>query len=178
MKDIQVVATPVRRRKLRIARKASKRPKARRKAKVSVWAEFDLKRPLYVRYSGYGGVLWWLMSQVVRQEEFKQYGGACVDGCGRKVDNWHDADCGHFRSAKSLSTRFMRSNLALQTKYCNSPRGGNGNQYGFGLEIDRRYGPGTADQLTEAARNTSRPFSKEWYREQIWYYQEKLASLT
>lgn len=139
----------------------------RKKAKTSVWAEFGLKRPLYVRYTGYGGVLWYLVSRYVRQSEFKEHGGYCVDGCGRKVEDWNDADCGHFRSAKSLSTRFLRENLGLQTKYCNSPRGGNGNQYGFGKVVDQRYGQGTADRLTDLAKETSKPFSKEKYRTEI-----------
>ena len=61
-------------------------------------------RLVYVRYGGLGGVLWYLMSQLVRQEEFIKYGGVCVDGCAASCRGTrHDADCGHFRGAKSLS---------------------------------------------------------------------------
>lgn len=140
------------------------KPKARKK---DLWHEFGLEMPQYIRYSGLGGILWHLTSRYVRMEEFKKYGGHCVDGCGRYVERYEDADCGHFRSAKSLSTRFLRENLGLQHKYCNSPHGGNGNQYAFGKIIDQRYGAGTADRLTELAAQTSTPFSKEWYRTEI-----------
>lgn len=153
-------------------RPAKKRPATKKKTQVALWAEYGLKKPAYVRYSGLGGVLWCVMSQYVRRTEFETYGGRCVDGCGRVIENWRDADCGHFRSAKSLSTRFLRENLGLQTKFCNSPRGGNGNQYGFGKAIDQRYGPGTADRLTELSAQTSPPFKDAWYDAEIRKYLE------
>lgn len=149
--------------------RAQIKPRAKKK-RVNVWEQYGLQRPRYIRYSGLGGVLWYLVSNHVRKTEFEQFGGYCVDGCGRVVLDWHEADCGHFRSARSLSTRFLRENLGLQSKYCNSPRGGNGNQYAFGKAIDQRYGLGTADRLTMEAAKTSRPFSKDWYHQEILKY--------
>lgn len=150
---------------MKVVKKPNK--KIKRAKKVDVFALYGLKKPAYVRYTGLAGVLWFLTSQSVRQEEFKKYGGLCVDGCGRIVEDWRDADCGHFRSAKHLATRFRRENLGLQTKYCNSPNGGNGNQYTFGLAIDERYGVGTADRLTKMAKGQSKPFPKKWYDQEI-----------
>lgn len=158
-----------------LKKKASKRPSAKKKRRVNVWVQYGVEKPSYVRYGGLGGVLWCVMSRYVRKIEFENYRGRCVDGCGRTVENWQDADCGHFRSAKSLSTRFLRENLGLQTKYCNSPRGGNGNQYGFGKAIDQRYGAGTADRLTELAAQTTPPFKATWYDQEIRKYNALLA---
>ncbi len=142
-----------------------------------MWAEFGLEKPAKPRYSGLAGILWYVMSRYVRQEEFKKYGGKCIDNCGVAIDNWWEADCGHFRSAKSLATRFLRENLAIQRKHCNSPWGGNGRQYDFGKEIDRRYGEGTADRLTELSMQTTPAYPKSWYVDKIAEYQQKLAIL-
>lgn len=161
----------------RKAPKALKRPAAKKKKRVNLWDLYGVQKPSYTRYSGLQGVLWCLVSQYVRQVEFKEYDGYCVDGCGRRVERWQDADCGHFRSARSLATRFSRENLGLQTKYCNSPRGGNGNQYAFGKAIDQRYGAGTADKLTELAQGTSAPFKDAWYDAEIRKYKALLETV-
>lgn len=153
--------------------KASKKKKQTRK---ELWGQYGLEVPKYIRYSGLQGVLWWVLSRYVRQEEFIKYGGKCVDGCGKPIEAWEDADCGHFRSAKSLATRFLRENVAIQRKNCNSPRGGNGRQYDFGLEVDRRWGKGTADRLTELAGTTSNPFKAEWYDNEIRKYLKLLGT--
>lgn len=162
----------------KLPRKASTAPKTKKvskKKKTSrkeLWGQYGLEIPKYIRYSGLQGVLWCVLSRYVRKTEFEQYGGKCVDNCGVEILDWHDADCGHFRSARSLSTRFLRENLAIQRKHCNSTRkgGGHGRQYDFGKEIDRRYGQGTADRLTELAAQTTSPFKDSWYDEQIRHY--------
>lgn len=162
-----------------VARKATrgkKRAVAKRKKKVSVWDEFGIKRPVYVRYSGYAGVLWYLMSQYIRKSEFEQY-GECVDGCGIPITKWEDCDLGHLKSASKLSTRFIRENLGLQRKWCNSPWGGDGNSVGFALTVDKRYGAGTALRLEKLSQQKQAPFSKELYREQISHYKSLVDSL-
>ena len=144
------------------------RAKKGKKTQKDMWNEYGLEKPSKPRYSGLAGILWYVTSQYVRKEEFIKYGGRCVDNCGWVAQAWNeDTDCGHFRPAKSLATRFLRENLALQRKHCNSPRGGNGRQYDFGIEIDKRYGLGTAERLTELSKTTSKPFSKEWYHQEI-----------
>lgn len=148
-----------------------------KKFKKDLWAEFNLPMPAYVRYSGLQGILWHVMSQYVRKSEWIQYGGECVDGCPVLIQNWYEADCGHFRSAKSLSTRFLRENLGLQRKYCNSPHGCNGRQYDFGKTVDQRYGAGTADRLTNLAEQVSRPLPKELLISEIRRYQALFAKL-
>lgn len=145
-------------------RNVSKKKKTSRR---ELWGQYGLEVPKYIRYKGLPGVLWWVLSRYVRITEFNQYGGVCVDGCGIPILDWREADAGHFRSAKSLSTRFRRENLGIQRKHCNSPRGGNGRQYDFGKEVDKRYGTGTADRLTELAAQTTAPFKDAWYDQEI-----------
>jgi len=141
-----------------------------RKLKKDIWTEFGLTRPPKPRYSGLQGVLWYVMSIYVRKSEFEAYNGECVDGCGRTAESWRDYDCGHFQSAARPNTRFLRENLGLQMKYCNSKWGGNGNQYGFGKMIDKRYGEGTADRITELAKQDGKNMKDDELREKIAYY--------
>lgn len=155
---------------MRLKRKPFKRVKKRRKTQKDLWAEYGLEKPPYVRYSGLAGILWCVMSRHIRKTEFEQYDGACVDGCGRKVLDWREADCGHFMSASKLSTRFLRENLGLQTKFCNSPFMGNDNTYGYGKTINERYGAGTAERIIELSRKTSEPLTKAWYDAEIRKY--------
>lgn len=70
-------------------------------------------------------------------------GGICIT-CGKKVEgrNYH---CGHFRSRQFMSTRFDPRNLAGQCAYDNMF--GSGLPYEFGVEIDKRFGEGTARKL-------------------------------
>ena len=139
-----------------------------KKTKADLWREYGLTRPSKPRYEGLAGILWYVLSKYVRRQEFALYGGLCVDGCGRKVENWEDADCGHFRaSSRGFATRFKRENLGLQTKYCNSPMGGNGNQYMFGKTIDKRYGEGMADELTRLSNTVSKGYSQLEYDREI-----------
>lgn len=148
----------------------------RKKSTGDLWGQFGLKKPSYTRYSGLGGVLWYLMSMYVRESEWRKY-GVCVDGCGAVITDWHNADCGHLKSASKLATRFQRENLGLQKKWCNSPYGGMGNPVGFAKTVDERYGKGTAERLERESRVATKPFPKSWYLEQIETYKQKLKEL-
>lgn len=152
-------------------RKARKKITPARKRKLAkereMWESYGLKKPLYVRYTGLQGVLWYFVSRTVRQEDFKAYGGLCVDGCGKKVNDWKEADCGHFQTASRAGTRFMRENLALQTRECNTKqRHGDARHYSFGVEIDRRHGAGTANRIIEISETPTK-LTDEWLRGEI-----------
>ena len=64
----------------------------------------------------------------------------CIDGCGRKGEQ-----SGHFRRREYMSTRWHPFNQNLQSAYCNCWLSGNEFEYGIGL--DKKYGEGTADKL-------------------------------
>lgn len=65
----------------------------------------------------------------------------CVT-CSETVDN---IQCWHFITRASRSTRWQEQNANGQCPKCNCWWGGR--QYEHGLEIDKRYGEGTAERL-------------------------------
>ena len=139
--------------------------------KVSLWRGYGLQRPAKPRFQGLQGVLWFCVSRYIRKLEFQQHGGECVDGCGRVITRWQDADCGHFRaSSRGFCTRFVRENLGIQTKYCNNPDWSPDSSYGFGLTIDKRYGAGTAEKLKQLSHGTCQEYSQPEYDAEIRKY--------
>ncbi len=53
-------------------------------------------------------------------------------------------------SRRYSSTRFEEENVNCQCFACNVME--HGNQYKYGLELDKKYGPGTADKLSKLAQ--------------------------
>jgi len=66
--------------------------------------------------------------------------------CGKK-DNWNNMDAGHFMSRRHYSTRWDETNVQVQCKACNVFR--HGEQYRFGIELDKHFGEGTAQELIQ-----------------------------
>ena len=141
-----------------------------------LWTSFGLVRPQKPRYVGIQGICWYLASKAVRSQEFALYGGLCGDGCGGKVERWEDAHCGHFESAGKAQTRFLRENLCLQLAKCNTDQNnGRAIQYRMGKEINKRYGEGTAERVSERA-STNGPLSEAELLEYIAYYKSILET--
>ena len=59
---------------------------------------------------------------------------------------WRSIHNGHFMSRARESTRYHEKNTASQCVSCNTFN--QGRQFDFGLAIDKRYGPGTAERLS------------------------------
>lgn len=148
--------------------------KKRLKKDRDSWTEYGLKKPQKPRYVGLQGILWFVVSSAVRQEEFIKYDGYCVDGCGGRVERWQDADCGHFQDAGKVNTRFCRENLGLQLKGCNM---GRDFAYGFGNTINERYGKGTAEYLIELSRQPGKNMDNEELDKEIRRYLTVIESL-
>lgn len=72
----------------------------------------------------------------------------CVT-CGKK-DHWKNLQAGHFMSRKNYSTRWHPTNVQVQCSKCNVFN--YGEQYKFGLYLEREYGVGTAEELRITAR--------------------------
>ena len=70
--------------------------------------------------------------------------------CGKK-GHWKTMDAGHFMSRKFYSTRWNEENVQVQCKGCNIFR--SGEQYMFGLQLDRKYGPGKSEELLQKSRS-------------------------
>ena len=82
--------------------------------------------------------------------------------------------CGHFQSRKHLTTRWDLKNCQVQCVGCNMFKAGE--QYKFGLNLDAKYGEGTAEELEFLAR-TIMKFSRIDYEEKISYYKDLVDKL-
>jgi len=81
---------------------------------------------------------------------------------------------GHFMSRKHLSTRWCESNVQPQSPADNLF--GQGEQYKFGLNLDAKYGEGTAEELQFKARQTIK-LCRIDYEEKISYYKSLVNKL-
>jgi 5-methylcytosine-specific restriction endonuclease McrA len=89
-----------------------------------------------------------LFSLYIRNRYSKNGKAKCFT-CG-KVDDIKRLHAGHFMSRKHHSTRWDEINVQVQCPKCNLF--GQGEQYTFGKNLDKKYGKGTADKLQRKAR--------------------------
>lgn len=115
--------------------------------------------------------LW--MSRYVRRKAANHAGVARCITCNRP-DHWKDLQCGHFQTRSKYSVRWMERNTGPQCVRCNITNGGQ--QYQFGLEIDRRYGKGTADEIVRKG-NELMKFTTEQIMEIAADYRTKFNAL-
>ena len=81
---------------------------------------------------------------------------------------------GHFQSRKHLSTRWDLKNCQVQCVGCNMFKAGE--QYKFAINLDAKYGEGTAQELQFLSR-TIMKVSRIDYEEKISYYKEAVNKL-
>ena len=93
--------------------------------------------------------------------------------CG-KVGHYKKLQCGHFQSRKHHSTRWNEQNCQVQCVKCNMF--GQGEQWKFGIQLDRQYSEGTSRELQEIARTTVK-FMRIEIEENIIYYKTLVRNL-
>ena len=82
---------------------------------------------------------------------------------------------GHFQSRRFMATRFSEDgNCEVQCQKCNIWE--QGMQYRFAMNLDAKYGEGTAQELEYLARTTVK-FTRVDYEEKIGYYKEAVKNL-
>lgn len=91
-----------------------------------------------------------------------------------KVLHWREIQCGHFQSRRFYSTRFHELNCKPQCYACNI--GLSGNQYVFGVNLDKLHGKGTADSMVRKSREVKK-FTSQEMMEMITYYEQKVGEL-
>lgn len=91
-----------------------------------------------------------------------------------RVYHYKQIHAGHFMSRRYLATRFCEINVQPQSPADNLF--GQGEQYKFGLNLDLKYGEGTAEELQYKARQTVK-LSRVDYEEEIIYYKELVNNL-
>ena len=85
-----------------------------------------------------------VFSQYIRLRNANAQGIAECYTCGVKK-NWKQLQCGHFQSRKHYGTRFDETNCQVQCVSCNVYK--YGEQYKFGVRLDKDFGQGTAESL-------------------------------
>ena len=98
------------------------------------------------------------LQKLARLEAADDNGYARCCSCGKR-EHYKKMDGGHFVSRSHKATQLRRDNVHAQCKGCNIK---NGNQPGYSLFLNARYGEGKADELFAAAREV-----KQWTREEL-----------
>lgn len=94
--------------------------------------------------------------------------------CGKKAHYKDGMQAGHFRSRRHYSTRWNELNVQVQCYGCNV--GKQGEQYKFGVKLDKEYGVGTAEMLEIESHKTVK-FSNQDLIELTDHYKKKLKDL-
>jgi hypothetical protein len=92
--------------------------------------------------------LWRLVTDYVRERDFKLY-GTCA-ACGVRFSHWKDSQAGHFKAwtvCKGMF-KFDVRNLAAICGGCNS-FGDGATNYQFGVEMNRRWGEGHTEWIKQ-----------------------------
>lgn len=92
-----------------------------------------------------------VFSQYIRLRNANSMGIAECVTCGKR-DHWKKQQCGHFQSRKHYTTRWDEVNCQVQCAGCNVFK--YGEQYKFGIYLDQNFGEGTAEKLSNKAKQT------------------------
>ena len=112
-------------------------------------------------------------SLYIRLRDCNEYGMVQCFTSG-KVYHYKKIHAGHFMSRKHLSTRYCETNVQPQSPADNLF--GQGEQYRFSLNLDVKYGEGTAQELQFKSKQTVK-FSRVDYEEKISYYKNYVNKL-
>jgi len=113
-------------------------------------------------------------SLYIRLRSANEYGMVQCFTCGIVRGYKDGMQNGHFQSRKHMATRFDEENCQVQCVACNMFR--QGEQFKFGINLDAKYGEGTAEELEYLAR-TIHKVSRVEYEEQISYYKNLVENL-
>jgi hypothetical protein len=145
--------------KSQIAKVKEKKAKVRQKKAESIGVltkKLDRIFSVYIRLSG------------------TKEGGNCKCFTCDKVMHWREIQCGHFQSRRFYSTRFHVLNCKPQCYGCNI--GLSGNQYIFGVNLDKLHGEGTANLMVRESRAVKK-FTSQEMMELIGLYENLVGEL-
>jgi hypothetical protein len=114
-----------------------------------------------------------VISQYVRLRYADQHQNVTCFTCGNKM-HWKGIQNGHFQSRRYMSTRFHENNMRPQCYACNL--GLSGNQYIYGINLDKEKGPGTAESIVLLAKQQKK-FTPDELKGMIGDYEHKVTDL-
>jgi hypothetical protein len=91
-----------------------------------------------------------------------------------RVYHYKKIHAGHFMSRRHLSTRWCETNVQPQSAADNLF--GQGEQFKFSINLDSKFGEGTAEELQYKSRTTLK-ISRIEYEEKISYYKSLVEKL-
>jgi len=112
-------------------------------------------------------------SLYIRLRDANEYGMVQCFTSGR-VYHYKKIHAEHFMSRRHLSTRWCETNVQPQSAADNLF--GQGEQFKFGLNLDSKFGEGTAEELQYKSRTTLK-ISRVEYEEKISYYKSLVDKL-
>lgn len=107
-------------------------------------------------------------SEYIRLRDSDQNCNAICITC-RKVAHISEMDAGHFIDRSHKATRYDEQNVNAQCRTCN--RFQSGRQYEHGIQIDLKYGAGTANDLLHKSKQIYKATQAE-YESKAEYYKE------
>jgi hypothetical protein len=113
-----------------------------------------------------------IFSKYIRQRDAKKEVATCFT-CGKKA-HWKKLQNGHFQSRRFYATRWDEINCQVQCAGCNVFK--YGEQFTFGLNLDSKFGAGTAQRLHTKARVITKLSSPD-IEELILMYEDLVAEL-
>ena len=108
----------------------------------------------------------------MKDASWSGFGQCCT--CPKSL-HWTEGDAGHFQSGRASGILFHDQGIHLQCKQCNGP--GGGEQYKYGLFIERRYGKEEVERQQRMKHELNR-YSKEDYKKMIEEYKSKIYELS
>jgi len=113
-------------------------------------------------------------SLYIRLRDSNEYGMIQCFTCGVVREYKDGMQNGHFQSRKHMATRFDEENCQVQCIKCNMYS--QGEQYKFGLALDKKYGAGKSEELEHLAKKTVK-ISAWKYEDEISYYKNLVNKL-
>jgi len=116
-----------------------------------------------------------VFSEYIRLRNADKNGNVTCFTCG-KVEYWKrkGMQAGHFQSRKHYATRWDEINVQVQCSGCNVFK--YGEQYKFALNLDKKFGDGTAEELFIKAKEIVK-FSTKELETLITYYKNQIELL-
>lgn len=120
--------------------------------------------------------LWKWFSEYIRRSHANHAGYVQCYTCDKYL-HWKESHAGHFISRGKLPTKYDERNVKPQCPHCNNPAYGAGESGRFAIHIDKDYGYGTAELISNLSRQRGFKFHSVWIQEKLDYYKPLVLEL-